>query len=82
MAGLAEQIEELEQEYAYERGRANEFAEQIDDLNRDLADRDTDLEWFRQFEEWVEETYPGARVAYEAKLRLDAAAYLGSNKSD
>jgi tryptophan synthase beta subunit len=82
MTSLTEQIEELEQEYAYERQRASEFAEQIDDLNRDLADRDTDLEWFRQFEEWVEETYPGARVAYEAKLRLDAAANLGSNKSN
>lgn len=82
MTSLAEQIEELEQEYAYEQRRANEFAEQIDDLNRDLADRDTDLEWFRQFEEWVEETYPGARVAYEAKLRLDSAANLGSAKPD
>ena len=30
MAGLAVQIEELEQEYAYEQRRANEFAEQID----------------------------------------------------
>lgn len=82
MAGLAEQIEELEQEYLYEKQRASEFAEQIDDLSRDLTDRDTDLEWFRQFEEWVEETYPGARVAFEAKLRLDSAAHLGSNKSD
>lgn len=82
MAGLADQIDELEQEYAYERQRASEFAEQIDDLNRDLADRDTDLEWFRQFEEWVEETYPGARVAFEAKLRLDAAAHLGADKAN
>jgi flagellar biosynthesis chaperone FliJ len=82
MRNLTQQIEELEREYAYEQGRANEFAEQIDDLNRDLAERDADLEWFRQFEEWVEETYPGARVAYEAKLRLDSATHLGSNKSD
>jgi prefoldin subunit 5 len=82
MAGLAEQIEELEQEYAYEQRRANEFAEQIDELENDLADRDATISRFNQFEEWVEETYPGARVAYEAKLRLDAAAYLGSNKSD
>ena len=82
MAGLAEQIEELEQEYAYEQRRANEFAEQIDELEDDLADRDATISRFNQFEEWVEETYPGARVAYEAKLRLDAAAHLGADKTN
>lgn len=82
MRNLAQQIEDLEQEYAYEQKRANEFAEQIDELENELADRDATISRFNQFEEWVEQTYPGARVAYEAKLRLDAAAYLGSTKSD
>ena len=82
MTSLTQQIEELEQEYAYEQRRANEFAEQIDELENDLADRDADLKWFREFEEWFEETYPGARVAFDAKLRLDAAAYLGADKAN
>ncbi len=82
MRNLADQIEELEQEYAYEKQRANEFAEQIDELENELADRDATISRFNQFEEWVEQTYPGARVAYEAKLRLDAAAYLGADKAN
>ena len=82
MASLMQQIDELEQEYAYEKQRASEFAEHIDELENDLADRDATISRFNQFEEWVEETYPGARVAYEAKLRLDSAAYLGSAKPD
>jgi hypothetical protein len=92
MASLTQQIEELEREYAYEQRRANEFAEQIDDLNRnlaeqiddlnrDLADRDADLEWFREFEEWVAKTYPGARVAFDAKRRLDEAS-VGAARTD
>lgn len=92
MRNLAQQIEDLEQEYAYEQKRANEFAEQIDDLNRNLtgqiddlnralADRDADLEWFREFEEWVEKTYPGARVAFDAKRRLDEAS-VGAARTD
>ena len=82
MRSLTQQIEDLEQEYAYEQKRANEFAEQIDELENDLADRDATISRFNQFEEWVEQTYPGARVAYEAKLRLDAAAYLGADKAN
>lgn len=82
MTSLTQQIEELEQEYAYEQKRANEFAEQIDELENELADRDATISRFNQFEEWVEQTYPGARVAYEAKLRLDAAAYLGADKAN
>ena len=82
MASLTQQIEELEQEHAYEKQRASEFAEHIDELENDLAGRDATISRFNQFEEWVEETYPGARVAYEAKLRLDAAAHLGADKTN
>lgn len=76
MAGLSSQIEELEREYEYERDRANAFANKIENLEDQIADLEYDIEWYVAFGKWVEATYPGAGVAFDAKRRLDEASVV------
>ena len=76
MAGLSSQIEELEREYEYERDRANAFANKIENLEDQIRDYEESLSWYNEFQKWVEATYPGAGVAFDAKRRLDEASVV------
>lgn len=74
MKSLADQIEELEDDYQAASRKITELEQDLADTLVDLRDRESDLDWYREFEEWVEATYPGTRRAYEGKLRLDKAS--------
>ena len=78
MASLADQIAEMEDEFAYERDRANGYAERIDTLEEELSAAEEELETLRDFAAWVNNTYPDAELAYAGKRRLDKAGVGGA----
>lgn len=77
MARLADQIEELEENLACAESRVNELeddARRREDEISDLEDQVCELE---DYIEWIDNTYPEARTAYDAKCRLDEASQVG-----
>jgi chromosome segregation ATPase len=78
MASLADQIAEMEDDLAYERDRANGYAERIDSLDEQLSDIEEEIESLRDFAAWVKDTYPDAELAYSGKRRLDQAGVGGA----
>ena len=78
MPSLADQIAEMEDDFAYERNRANEYAERIDCLEKQLTDVESEIEELAAFAAWVKDTYPDAELAYSGKRRLDQAGVGGA----
>ena len=74
MANLSNQIAEIEEDLAYHQARCNELEDDAKRMLDEISDLEDTVEERDAYIEWIEETYPEARTAYEAKQRLDSAA--------
>lgn len=73
MGSLADEIAELEDDLAYHQARCNELEDDARRMLDEISDLEDTVEERDAYIEWIDETYPEARTAYEAKLRLDNA---------
>jgi phage shock protein A len=78
MASIANQVDELEQEYAYERGRALDLTEENDKLKEQISELEDQVAELEEQIEWINTTYPDLEAAFEVKRRLDNSAGVGS----
>ena len=74
MARLADQIEEMEENLYSAEARIHELEEDATRRNEEISDLEDQVAEHEEYIEWIDETYPEARTAYEAKQRLDQAA--------
>ena len=74
MARLADQIEEIEENLACAEGRVNELEEENDKLKDEVCGLEDQVYNLEAQLEWIHELHPELEAAYDAKLRLDAAA--------
>ncbi len=73
MARLADQIEEMEENLYAAEARIHELEEDATRRNEEISDLEDQVAEYEDYIEWIDETYPEARTAYEAKQRLDQA---------
>lgn len=74
MANLSDQIAEIEEDLAYHQSRCNELEDDAKRMLDEISDLEDVVEEQGDYIEWINEAYPEARIAYEAKQRLDQAA--------
>ena len=74
MAKLADQVEELEDNLASAEHECDELRDRVRVLEDDASDRESELDDLQEYVSWIDETYPEARTAYDAKRRLDEAS--------
>lgn len=81
MTRLTDSIEKLESEYEEALTEIARLEKIIGDLESDLADAKFQADGFadevrdlEEFQDWVFETYPDIKIAYEVRLRLENAA--------
>ena len=73
MASLSAQIEEMEEELYEAQGRARDYEEENSRLKDEVSDLEDQVAEHEAYIEWIDDTYPEARTAYDAKCRLDSA---------
>jgi predicted nuclease with TOPRIM domain len=74
MSKLADQIEEIEENLADAEMRVHDLEEDAKRMLDEISDLEDVVAEHEEYIEWIDETYPEARIAYEAKQRLDSAA--------
>jgi archaellum component FlaC len=74
MARLADQIEELEENLSCAEMRVNELEDDAKRMLDEISDLEDVITEHEEYIEWIDNTYPDARTAYDAKQRLDQAA--------
>jgi len=74
MARLADQIEELEENLSCAEMRVNELEDDAKRMLDEISDLEDVVAEHEEYIDWIDETYPEARIAYDAKQRLDQAA--------
>jgi archaellum component FlaC len=74
MARLADQIEEIEENLSCAEMRVNELEDDAKRMLDEISDLEDVVAEHEEYIEWIDETYPEARTAYDAKQRLDQAS--------
>jgi archaellum component FlaC len=74
MANLSDQIAEIEEDLAYHQSRCNELEDDTKRMLDEISDLEDVITEHEEYIEWIDNTYPDARTAYDAKQRLDQAA--------
>ena len=64
MGNLGDMVSELEQDYESLRQECRQLEEQLDDLEGQLELANDDLEKFKEFHQWVLDTFPEVVNAY------------------
>jgi chromosome segregation ATPase len=74
MASLSAQIEEMEEELYGAQAQVRDYEEENSRLKDEVSDLEDQVAEHEAYIDWIDETYPEARIAYDAKQRLDEAA--------
>ena len=73
MARLADQIEEIEENLACAESRVRDLEEDAQRREDEISELEDQVAEHEAYIEWIDNTYPEARTAYDAKCRLDQA---------
>lgn len=81
MTSLAESIDQLEQDYVEAQNEIDRLNSLVSSMEDDVASARYDadeaagqVEELEEFQEWVFDTYPDIKIAYEVRQRLEQAA--------
>jgi len=73
MAILSSQIQEMEDELAMYRSQCGDLDEENGRLKDEVSELEDLVAEHEEYIDWIDDTYPEARIAYDAKQRLDKA---------
>ena len=74
MASLADQVEELEEDYQESRNTVRELEDRIEVMDNVISNLKSIVHDLEEQIDWIHTTYPDLEVAFEVKRRLDSAA--------
>ena len=74
MASLSAQIEEMEENLYEAQGRVRDLEEDAQRREDEISELEDQVAEHEAYIEWIDNTYPEARTAYDAKCRLDEAS--------
>ena len=77
MASISDQIAEMEEDLAYHQSRCNELEDDCRRRDDEISELEDQVAEHEAYIEWIDDTYPEARTAYDAKCRLDEASKVG-----